>query len=84
MEKCKMCGDCCEYRTTVVSIKSNYKKYLQAHYGNEYNKTFPKDEIGFITEHRCKQLTEDNLCRIHDNKPEICKRYFCLKDGVVG
>jgi len=27
--------------------------------------------------HRCKQLTDDGLCKIYDNRPKICKNFDC-------
>jgi Fe-S-cluster containining protein len=39
---------------------------------------------------RCPQLGEDNLCKIHDNKPKLCaefdektKRGFYLTEGCM-
>lgn len=30
-----------------------------------------------IVNGRCMFLTEDNKCAIEENKPSVCKEYFC-------
>lgn len=31
---------------------------------------------------RCGYLTNENMCSIHNNKPEICRTWHCSPDGV--
>ena len=63
---CRRCGRCCRSFNLLAGAMSNFKR-AQEKYGlklipNSNSKTF-----------RCSMLTEDNLCKIHYDKPKVCK-----------
>jgi len=63
---CTMCGRCCRYgwRTFEGSIHDEFYITKGGTYCSE-------DNIIYINE-PCQNLTNDNRCAIHDNKPQVC------------
>ena len=74
---CKKCGGCCQYVIIKIMANDEMVEHMEARYGEKLGTSNNKNLLKISIPHRCKQLTEDNLCRIHDNKPEICKSFRC-------
>lgn len=78
MGKCKQCGECCSL--LVFSIPANlpedFIKYYEAH-----GCTIDHVKHKLLVPARCNHLTEDNLCAIHEDKPDICKNYTGQEQG---
>lgn len=64
---CKKCGACCKYIAMQVGSLTEDSERWASYHGCRY-----ANGIMFIP-CRCSQLGEDNLCKIHDNKPNMCK-----------
>lgn len=92
--KCNRCGACCKriyvrhQKDTVKSEKEfEVLRYLHPFYS--YLTVEGKDELGLIFS--CSNFDEEtHSCRIHKNRPGICRRYpdelifsmgACLSDG---
>jgi len=77
--KCNCCGSCCrkiyvQSAKGVIKDKNELEKLKLLHRFYTYLNVIGEDEIGLIFE--CTQLdTETNLCKIHDDRPDICRRY---------
>lgn len=62
---CTQCGCCCrKINTAVENIKIIHPQYQFPH---------TWDETG-----RCEMLTDDNMCKVYDNRPEICNIDFMI------
>ena len=72
MGQCNQCGKCCSILVFHLSkyTPSNIIQYYEDH-GCKVDLLKEKIIIPAV----CKYLTKDNLCSIHDNKPDICKNY---------
>ena len=69
-KECKKCGECC--KTLHIKLFNLLGEDLVEY----YLKRGCKIENGLLEiPHKCQNLTEDNLCKIHDNKPYLCKVY---------
>lgn len=68
MWECKRCGDCCKFIVVPVEKGINIETigYLEAH-GIAYG------DGKLIIPARCKYLTHDNDCLIHDNPFLNCR-----------
>ena len=77
--KCNCCGSCCkkiyvQSSKGVIKDKNELEKLKLLHRFYTYLNVIGEDEIGLIFE--CTQLDEKtNLCKIHDDRPDICRRY---------
>jgi len=77
--KCNVCGQCC---LKIYAIRSKHvikdeKEFEELQYSHRfytYLKIVDKDDIGLVFE-CCNIDPETKKCRIHKNRPGICKRY---------
>lgn len=83
-KECKKCGECCKaLYFHIPDLTSDIKYYYMIHENTTveyYNgKAFVRIEA------RCRQLTSDNLCEIHDKgKPFVCRNgYSKTRKNVV-
>ena len=77
---CKHCGRCCRelilgYRGKPIRNELQFNRLLQQN--PEYgifspNERVPEDGILRFT---CEHVSADNLCRIHERRPDMCRRY---------
>jgi uncharacterized protein len=76
---CLGCGKCCKkiYVKTsnhVIQEEKEFEKLKYLHPFYSYLSVVDKDETGLVFS--CSNLDEKtNLCKIHKNRPGICKRY---------
>lgn len=76
---CLGCGRCCQkiYVQTskhVISDEKEFEKLKLMHRFYTYLTVVDKDEIGLVFS--CSNLDEETkLCKIHKNRPGICRRY---------
>lgn len=77
--QCLGCGKCCQkiYVQTskhVIQDEKEFEKLKVLHRFYGYLTVVDKDEIGLVFS--CSNLDEKtNLCKIHKNRPGICRRY---------
>lgn len=77
--QCVGCGKCCQniYVQTskhVVKDEKEFEKLKLLHRFYTYLTVVGKDEVGLVFS--CSNLDEKtNLCKIHKNRPGICRRY---------
>ena len=77
--KCNACGKCCrqiyvKHYKHVIQDEDEFKKLQYLHRFYTYLKVIGKDEIGLVFE--CTNLDpETHKCKIHKNRPGICRRY---------
>lgn len=76
--QCNACGRCCKKiyvkHRGVIQTEEEFKRLQLLHPFYTYLKIIGKDETGLIFE--CMNLDpETNLCKIHDKRPGICRRY---------
>ena len=88
--KCESTGNCCRK----MAIYSRGKKIESLDSYQELVKKKPKYKIfkpvyqyqGIIKHFKCSNLTEENVCKDYDNRPDFCKTYpynLFLKTGGV-
>jgi len=76
---CKCCGECCQHiyvkhGKNVIKDEKLFKKLQYLHRFYTYLKVVGKDETGLIFS--CQmQDTITKKCKIHKNRPGICRRY---------
>ena len=76
---CIGCGECCrqiyvKHYKHVIQDEEEFKKLQYLHRFYTYLKVIGKDEIGLVFE--CTNLDpETHKCKIHKNRPGICRRY---------
>lgn len=76
---CLGCGKCCKkiYVKTgrhVIQEEKEFEKLKLLHRFYSYLTVIDKDETGLVFS--CSNLDPDtNLCKIHKNRPGICRRY---------
>ena len=76
---CKCCGECCQHiyvkhGKNVIKDEKLFNKLQYLHRFYTYLKIVGKDETGLIFS--CKmQDTVTKKCKIHKNRPGICRRY---------
>lgn len=77
--KCHCCGKCClkiyvKHGKHVIKEEEEFLKLQRLHRFYTYLEVVGKDDIGLIFE--CQNLDrETHLCKIHKNRPGICRRY---------
>ncbi len=77
--KCNACGKCCtkiyvKHFKHVIQDEEEFKKLQYLHRFYTYLKVIDKDETGLVFE--CQNLDpETHKCKIHKNRPGICRRY---------
>ena len=76
---CKCCGECCQHISVkhgkhVVNDEKQFKKLQLLHRFYTYLEIVGKDETGLIFS--CTmQDKKTKRCKIHKNRPGICRRY---------
>lgn len=76
---CLGCGSCCKkiyvrHGKNVIKEEKAFKRLQLLHEFYTYLKIVDKDETGLVFE--CSNLDPTtNLCKIHDKRPGICRRY---------
>lgn len=75
--ECLKCGACCQGFLFSMPVADRTLDLLSAHYGRKY------DELRLQLKHRCVHLAVDNLCKIYEERPTICKEHICryMKNG---
>jgi len=68
---CIKCADCCRRFVVRIPVGERIQEFMQAMYGR------PIESVTLRMTQRCDKLTEDNLCSIYENRPAICREYFC-------
>jgi Fe-S-cluster containining protein len=82
MENCDMCGVCCKW---VIIENVRFAPELIGYYaarGWTYNR---KTKMLWIPD-TCLYLTDDNKCRIYENRPLFCrnwKKWKHLQPGIT-
>ena len=66
--RCLCCGSCCKVLCLPFSSIYFDRKWVEGRGG-----TIKGMDV-FLTS-RCKWLTKDNKCEIHEDKPEFCKKF---------
>ena len=75
---CNACGRCCKKiyvkHKGVIQTEEEFRRLQKLHPFYRYLKSIDKDETGLVFE--CTNLDpETNKCKIHKNRPGICRRY---------
>lgn len=75
---CNACGRCCKKiyvkHKNIIQTEEEFEFLKTKHQFYTYLKVVDKDETGLVFE--CKNLDKNtNLCKIHNKRPGICKRY---------
>lgn len=76
---CLGCGRCCKkiyvkHGKNVIQEEAEFEKLKYLHRFYTYLTVVEKDETGLVFS--CSNIdSETNLCKIHKNRPEICKKY---------
>lgn len=77
--KCKCCGECCKHiyvkhGKNVIKDEKQFERLQLLHSFYTYLEVIGKDEIGLIFS--CTMQDEvTKKCKIHRNRPGICRRY---------
>ncbi len=77
--KCKCCGECCKHiyvkhGKNVIKDEKTFERLQLLHSFYTYLEVIDKDEIGLIFS--CTMQDEvTKKCKIHRNRPAICRRY---------
>lgn len=85
---CSGCGRCCrqiyvKHAGGVIQDEKDFENLKHQHRFYQYLKVTGKDEIGLIFE--CQNLdSETHKCKIHKNRPGICRRYPQEEIFVMG
>jgi Fe-S-cluster containining protein len=81
--KCNMCGMCCKLFLINLSEEEYFSgKYIKVFEWFEINKDFDfvrENGINILAKKEdgsCIYL-EDKLCKIHSDRPQVCKEFFC-------
>jgi len=78
-ERCKRCGaKCCTYFCFQIDEPDDFNEFddLRWYLCHEGVSIHIEDGDWYISiANRCKMLTEDNLCRIYEERPIICRTY---------
>jgi len=75
-----MCdGRCCRRIGLRIRPQGMMKELIKTHYGTQI------DEVRITLHHRCPHLTDDGLCDLWnedpelDERPDFCKNFLCVK-----
>ena len=73
--ECKKCGNCCKDKD-IQLVEGDLKRL---HIPPRNVGSFVKDretlEVVTYLEHPCEYLTKDNLCKVNEFKPTVCRIY---------
>ncbi len=77
--QCRLCGNCCrgvllKNRDRWLRTEAQYKELCKDEPGHERFKIMDKDEYGNLC-FACSWQGEDNLCKDHENRLQLCKEY---------
>jgi len=82
---CSRCGECCKFISFSIpkdregELPKDYKNYFKYHNVEVIDK---EDIIEFRVWNRCENLDENNLCKIWETRPEVCRNTKDRK-GVI-
>lgn len=69
--KCKKCGKCCSFFTS--NFRSDWR---HTDYFENFGETFHWGRTVLLKVNvKCKNLTKDNKCKIHDSRPLPCRQF---------
>lgn len=68
---CRMCGKCCMYIDNFYYIVDGTEEWCKARGMEIIQKS--EEWLHVRIEHRCPQLTKENKCDIHAQKPKACR-----------
>jgi len=70
-KRCEQCGSCC--KTVAMPSPGIQNDRIFIDYWKKRGCKVEKDYV--IIPYPCPNLDENNLCKIHDKKPLLCKAY---------
>lgn len=86
--ECKRCGKCCH--TIILALHSvpfandtqEMAKWLLCH-GFQTTKIFngKEDVLGVKIDKKCEHF-ENNTCKIYEDRPQICKDFWCKEHNL--
>lgn len=87
--ECQRCGDCCRERWGIYVTEEDLRRWMKEKRYDIISEIAPvirtgKTRFGIMaTPEGCIYLTENNMCEIHDTKPETCRIYpfYLAPDG---
>jgi len=91
MAECKRCSNCCRYIATEIDKPEKKEDYDEIVWFllHENVHVYIDDEDDWIVEFstKCRALDDDGKCKVHEKKPELCKKYDpaeCTNGGESG
>ena len=82
-ELCGYCsGKCCRYFALPIDKPTNYEEFdfVRWYLLHENATVFVEDGSWYLLVHNvCKELGEDNRCKIYEKRPQICREYSTEK-----
>ncbi|MHA2344803.1 MAG: YkgJ family cysteine cluster protein [Candidatus Hodarchaeales archaeon] len=78
---CNRCAACCKRLQLSAALNPQMNELIRAHYGREI-KPGVVWKVAITISHRCKQLTDGNMCRIYAKRPQLCREFDC--GGEIG
>ena len=84
MKKCNRCAYCCTFAKIRLPANDDTARWLEYH--GCRTKTIG-DKLWVIIPTLCKYLNRIDgqyTCTIYDNRPQVCKEYFCNESRVDG
>ncbi len=82
-ELCGYCsGKCCRYFALPIDKPTNYEEFdfVRWYLYHERAAVFVEDGTWYLLVfNECKELGDDNLCRVYEKRPQICREYSTEK-----
>lgn len=75
--KCVGCAQCCKVITLSAMIPPGREEFMRVHFGHEVKRW------SVMIQHRCKQLDENDRCRIYETRPQHCREFYCGSPGLM-
>jgi len=72
--ECEKCGNCCKGFALDIQPKNVNLENITL---LEIHDVPVKEGFTLFVPHRCKHLTDESLCDIWENRPQVCRNYFC-------
>jgi Fe-S-cluster containining protein len=76
---CTECAKCCTYAAVGINAPNRLRWATDILWYLYHDRTFVyldgEGEWSVMFESRCRNLGEDNLCRIYDHRPELCREF---------
>ena len=77
--ECKGCGKCCEGDGYILLNKEEVNKYKKFQNSIGFNIPIVNWSIVNIKDDCPYYLNKSKLCEIHPDKPNFCKKLYCLE-----